>query len=95
MLKKASSFVLASLKASTYGSQVRFGLRHGRLTNSAARTDVLLVIPRSVRLPAALLREGARLGAPGVGGCKDDLFEHPGGIMAPILGGVDDFLERA
>ena len=27
---------------------------------------------------AALLREGARLGAPGVGGCKKGLFEHPG-----------------
>ncbi len=30
-------------------------------------------------LPAAALREGARLGAPGVGGCNDGHFEHPVG----------------
>ncbi|MGH7209006.1 MAG: hypothetical protein ACREIL_06455, partial [Nitrospiraceae bacterium] len=38
-------------------------------------------------LLAASLREGARLGAPGVGGCKDGLFERPAGDsdIAPAI----------
>jgi hypothetical protein len=75
MLKKAFSFVLASLKASTYRSRVkslsrqaRGGRvngtlpRHCRLTISPARTNVARFIHRAVRLAAAAL---------------DDLFEHP------------------
>ncbi len=42
--------------------RVRLGPRHRRLTNSAARTNVVLLIRRTVRLTAALL---------------NDLFEHP------------------
>jgi hypothetical protein len=41
---------------------LRLRPRHGRLTNSAARTNVVLLIRRTVRLAAALL---------------DSLFEHP------------------
>ncbi len=43
--------------------RVRVGPRYRRLTNSTAHTNVVLVIPRAVRLAAALL---------------DDHFEHPG-----------------
>lgn len=32
-------------------------------------------------LPAALPREGARLGAPGVGGCEKDPFDRPQEVL--------------
>jgi hypothetical protein len=70
MLKKASSFVLASLKASTYrprakslswqaqGGRVkcdRFASRHRRLTISPACTNVASLIRDAVHLAAAAL----------------------------------------
>ena len=44
--------------------RVCLGPRHRRLTNSAARTTVVLLIRRTVRLAAALL---------------NNRFDHPGG----------------
>ena len=35
-----------------------------------------------VQTPCGLAREGARLGAPGVGGCYSHRFEHPVGCIA-------------
>jgi hypothetical protein len=70
MLKKSASVVLASFRLSTYPRGYACGPRHRRLTNSAARTDVVLLIRRTVRLAAALL---------------DGLFEHPVGFgFSPI-----------
>src|SRR5688500_4679799 len=55
MLKKASRFVLSSLRGSTYRRGYAFASRHCRLTISPARTNMLLLIRRSVRLAAAVL----------------------------------------
>jgi hypothetical protein len=43
----------------------------------ASPCDVPLRVRVSRRTPCDLAREGARLGAPGVGGCDRGPFEHP------------------
>ena len=70
MLKKSASFVLASLRPSTYGHGERARLGGlGALTDSPASTNVALIILRAVDLAAAAL---------------DGLFEHPVGISDSV-----------
>jgi hypothetical protein len=80
MLKMASNFVLGSGKSST-------GTRPPH--HSAARTDLVLLIRRTVRprgyasgflSPAALLGEGRVSARRGWAGENIDHFEHPVGI---------------
>jgi hypothetical protein len=66
MLKKTASFVLASSRSST-GTQPPH--------HSAARTDVVLLIRRTVR-PRGYA-SGASIGC----GLADGLFEHPAGVL--------------
>jgi hypothetical protein len=72
MLKKSASFVLASFKSST-------GTRPPH--HSAARTDMVLLIRRTVR------PRGYALGFDSPAALLDGLFEHPvhysGTIIAP------------
>ena len=77
MLKKSANFVLASFRSST-------GTRPPH--HSAARTDLVLLIRRTVRprgyasgfdSPAALPAERRVLARRGWAGEKSGLFEHP------------------
>jgi len=69
MLKKSASFVLASLRGSTYGTEYASPLRHWALTNSHPSANVRLLIRRLADLAAAAL---------------DGLFEHPVGYWGGI-----------
>jgi len=83
MLEKSASVVLGSSKSST-------GTRPPH--HSAARTDVVLLIRRTVRsrgyasgfdLPAALPAERRVLARRGWAGEKSGLFEHPAETFSP------------
>jgi hypothetical protein len=85
MLKKVASFVLASFRSST-------GTRPPH--HSAARTNVVLLIRRTVRprgyasgssLAAALPAERRVLARRGWAGEKSGLFEHPAKVFASCL----------
>jgi hypothetical protein len=66
MLKKSASFVLASLRGSTCGTEYASPLRHWALTNSRSSANVTLLIRRLADLAAAAL---------------DGHIEHPVGCL--------------
>ena len=83
MLKKSTSFVLASLRGSTYENEYASPLEHWALTDSRPSANVALIILRAADLAAALVGESRVLARRGWAGEKQWSFEHPaGGIDA-------------
>ena len=80
MLKKSSSFVLGSLRGSTYGPKYASPLRHWALTDSRPSAGVRLLIRRVADFPAALPVARRVLARRGWAGEINALFEHPAGI---------------
>jgi hypothetical protein len=100
MLKKSSSFVLASFRPSTYpmgkepvsAGSGRVGenddaspARHCRLTISAASANMTLIILRVADLAAAVAAEQRVLARRGWAGENDGLFDHPVGSVLPYV----------
>ena len=75
MLKKSSSFVLASLRELGASPQ-----RHWALTNSRPSANATLITLRVADLPAALHAERRVLARRGREGEINGLFEHPAAI---------------